>query len=122
MDVLLYTNVPFLPTYVLSIHMYTYLHTYIRTYTHTYVRTYRSIMYVRMYVHTHNAHMHLVVMSYTFMLTTSREPNTVTVTALKTQDTPTTAACTLGMPQIRNTLSADRKRATTAQRQQEVHV
>lgn len=47
------------------------------------------------------------------MLITSRDPNTVTVTALNMQETPTTAECTLGTPHIKNTLSAERNMAAT---------
>lgn len=59
-------------------------------------------------------HTYRAVMSYMFMLMTSSDPKTVTVTALKMQDTPTMAAWTLGIPQIRKTLREDRNIATTA--------
>lgn len=51
------------------------------------------------------------------MTTTSSDPNTVTVIALKTQDTPSTTACVLGTLQMENTLRAERTNATTAQQQ-----
>lgn len=43
-----------------------------------------------------------------FMTTTSREPNTVTVTALKRHDTPRTTACLFGTFHIENTLAVDK--------------
>ena len=58
--------------------------------------------------------------SYTFMTTTSRDPNTVTVIALKIQETPTTMACLLGTLQMENTLSAERIMATAETREKEM--
>ena len=47
------------------------------------------------------------------MTQTSRDPNTVTVTALKTQETPTTTECLLGILHMENTLTAERVIAAT---------
>ena len=46
------------------------------------------------------------------MITTASDPKTVTATALKTQEIPTTTACLLGTFQMENTLSAERIMAT----------
>lgn len=64
------------------------------------------------YVTTTTVRSHLSSTLYVFITTTSREANTVTVTALKTHDTATTAAWISGTLQIENTLNADRTIAT----------